>query len=623
LDRANGQLTTYNLLADEQITFDRHGPEDLVIDNENNLLYCPVFYDPGDIFYGLLEMNLTTQTKRWITTASSPVSITGPVLNEISDELWGVHKIYLDEMENVLYFSTGNGLWWWDRDNDATGLYTTSGGIPLGPTNPQLPSNLTTGMFMDSVENKFYIGTHEGLYVWDRNNNTSRIYNTENSKLRHNLINHIDKSDELNLLFVSCEHGGLFTINTATGEEKAIFTDIGSEVYPQYMDTSAASAFYDEIDKKLYVSADHPTGGVWIQDYNNLVPDYGDLRLSAGSPAIDRGDPAYLPSSITLDILGSNRWIDYATLFGDNSLDLGAHEKTYDSEEAPSPAIPDSLGLNYVLSYDVIEEGITDENTIDNYPVTGVNKSIQYLDGLGRPNQSISIQGSPTRSDIIQPIVYDEYGREQRKYLPFTSGNTGIFNATENIIDSLGHYAGAAQSFYGASNGTIAGDARPFSETMFEPSPLNRPTKNYGPGLAWSQATGGADKPVQYQYLTNVHNLMGSLAEEAIIAWKVDSTGSLTVEQPTSGYIVSGGYYSSNQLYVQNTIDEHGNTVREYTNKHGQVILKKVQAASGSTDLNDVDEWACTYYVYDDFGNLAFVLPPEGVKQYLSVTQQP
>jgi hypothetical protein len=208
--------------------------------------------------------------------------------------------------------------------------------------------------------------------------------------------------------------------------------------------------------------------------------------------------------------------------------------------------------------------------------------------------------------------------------LPFVNNNNGKYKPNELLVDNNGEYSSVASDFYGGSFFGVESDSRPYSKTIFEPSPLNRPLFGFGPGQAWAPiSAGGADKPVQYQYLTNVHNLMGSLAEEAIIAWKVDSTGSLTVEQPVSGYIESGGYYSSNQLYIQNTIDEHGNSVREYTNKQGQVILKKVQAASGSTDLNDVDEWACTYYVYDDFGNLAFVLPPEGVKQYLSVTQQP
>src|SRR5690606_15797661 len=62
------------------------------------------------------------------------------------------------------------------------------------------------------------------------------------------------------------------------------------------------------------------------------------------------------------------------------------------------------------------------------------------------------------------------------------------------------------------------------------------------------------------------------------------------------------------------TKDEEGNEVREYTNKIGQVILKKVQAVDTSTidiSLSNRNHWAQTYYVYDDLGNLRYVLPPE------------
>src|SRR5690554_4573831 len=44
--------------------------------------------------------------------------------------------------------------------------------------------------------------------------------------------------------------------------------------------------------------------------------------------------------------------------------------------------------------------------------------SVTYFDGLGRPMQTVVIQGSPRGYDIVRPIVYDRYGREARKYLP-------------------------------------------------------------------------------------------------------------------------------------------------------------------------------------------------------------
>jgi hypothetical protein len=241
--------------------------------------------------------------------------------------------------------------------------------------------------------------------------------------------------------------------------------------------------------------------------------------------------------------------------------------------------------------------------------------------------QSIAIQGSPQRKDIITPIVYDEFGREVRKYLPFVSGNNGSYRPNGALIDANFNYTGVAAPFYEEnSDNKVADDPRPYSQIIFEPSPLNRPDKEYGAGHAWAPDQLNGNKFIQHKYLSNVHSLDEDPNAEAIIAWTVDGSGMLVKEEPFTNYIAAGGYYESNQLFIKVTLDEHKNAVREYTNKQGQVILKKVQAVAKSNpleiNLNSFEEWTCTYYVYDDLGNLRYVLPPEGVKQYLELTSQ-
>ena len=80
--------------------------------------------------------------------------------------------------------------------------------------------------------------------------------------------------------------------------------------------------------------------------------------------------------------------------------------------------------------------------------------------------------------------------------------------------------------------------------------------------------------------------------------------------------LADGHYYDANELYVTVTKDENwqaadGNdgTIKEYKDKLGRAILKRTYGD------NDVE--FDTYYVYDDFGNLRFVIPPmasEGLK---------
>jgi hypothetical protein len=67
-------------------------------------------------------------------------------------------------------------------------------------------------------------------------------------------------------------------------------------------------------------------------------------------------------------------------------------------------------------------------------------------------------------------------------------------------------------------------------------------------------------------------------------------------------------------LSIKSTKDEQGNEVREYVDKLGRTILKKVQAVVGAA-LTDAAGWAQTYCLYDELGNLVIVLPPEVVKR--------
>lgn len=87
------------------------------------------------------------------------------------------------------------------------------------------------------------------------------MYNTTNSLMKHDLVDHIEKNEEKKLLYVACELGGLFVLNTSTGEQKLITKDSGNDVNPQMIDTYISSGHYDETDKKLYVSAYANNGG--------------------------------------------------------------------------------------------------------------------------------------------------------------------------------------------------------------------------------------------------------------------------------------------------------------------------------------------------------------------------
>ncbi|PWG77891.1 sugar-binding protein, partial [Pararcticibacter amylolyticus] len=80
-----------------------------------------------------------------------------------------------------------------------------------------------------------------------------------------------------------------------------------------------------------------------------------------------------------------------------------------------------------------------------------------------------------------------------------------------------------------------------------------------------------------------------------------------TAGQQHQRTLSTSGNYAASQLYLTITKDENWTsgktgTTEEYKDKEGQVVLKRT--------WKDESTPYSTYYVYDDFGNLSFVLPP-------------
>jgi RHS repeat-associated protein len=238
--------------------------------------------------------------------------------------------------------------------------------------------------------------------------------------------------------------------------------------------------------------------------------------------------------------------------------------------------------MNYIIERDILRPGLTDTVTSDGLTDPhDATQSIQYFDGLGRPVQKVVKQASPMMNDMVTLQVYDELGREVNKYLPYTSpsadGNYKPYALQEQQTFNSNLYP-ADQYFYG--------------QVQYEESPLNRPLITYSPGTSWL----GADRGVSQQYHVNT-------AQDSVQIWNIATAqGSLPV---------SAGSYACGELSKDITTDEAGHQVVTYKDKDGHVILKKVQVADvpGAAHVG----WLCTYYVYDDPGNLRFVLSPQAV----------
>ncbi|MFY0256546.1 DUF6443 domain-containing protein, partial [Chitinophaga sp. 30R24] len=209
--------------------------------------------------------------------------------------------------------------------------------------------------------------------------------------------------------------------------------------------------------------------------------------------------------------------------------------------------------------------------------------------------QSVTKGASPGGNDLVAPVVYDAFGREQFKYLPYVSqGNgSGTFK-TDAFAEQVRFF----------QNGSLmpgtAGENVFYSRIDYEASPLSRILRSYAPGAAWAKndpatTERGGNHPQETQYLINTQ-------ADSVQQWNLAADVIIPV---------SNGSYANGTLIKTVTIDEARNSVIEYKDKDGKVMLKKVQL-SGNPGSAHVG-WLCTYYVYDDLGNLRFVLSPKAV----------
>jgi RHS repeat-associated protein len=244
---------------------------------------------------------------------------------------------------------------------------------------------------------------------------------------------------------------------------------------------------------------------------------------------------------------------------------------------------------NTIATNRIVVKGIVEPSKISELPVDTVAQSVQYLDGLGRPIQSVITQSSPSRSDFVTLIGYDGLGRETRKYLPFTYKSDGQYKGF--LLGAEGAPGGQLATFYNTPDDKIADDVAPFSESVFEKSPLMRIKQQGATGISWQPQSG---RSVSLAERTN-------LANEVLLFGYDAASGLLSLDLSTSGR-----FYSANQLLVMATMDEDKRETLVFADKAGKIICKKIKAAA--------QIYASTYYIYDKLGNLVVVLPPEAIR---------
>ncbi len=174
----------------------------------------------------------------------------------------------------------------------------------------------------------------------------------------------------------------------------------------------------------------------------------------------------------------------------------------------------------------------------------------------------------------------------------------GRVHSSETRFDGLGREVAQEDKTTGISAytrydgmGRPSAVSRPLSDapgeydwtlTSYEASPRAVEIESIKAGQLWQQA----DKSVRSSIFTNTAG--GQYPCPNLI---VNSSGTLTHR----------GNYPAGRLLVRETVDEDGYTTREFTDMGGRVLM---------TSAGSDGEFLTTRYVYDDYGRLRAVLPP-------------
>ncbi len=272
---------------------------------------------------------------------------------------------------------------------------------------------------------------------------------------------------------------------------------------------------------------------------------------------------------------------------------------------APLASSP-SQSQNFIITYVPRISGITNTTLLNNKLTTELMENISYFDGVGRPMQNVQVMGSPLGNDMIQPIAYDQYARESVKYQPYAVSSATVSDGSYRSSGLTTQAAFYNPSSPGASN--IATTLFPSTQTVFEFSPLNRVLEQGAPGDNWQIAgTSGTTNAGHTVKITYAGNDASSLTSGDGYWAKQYS---VSIDGSNNRTLIDQGAYAVNQLAVTVTKNENWlsgkpGTVEEYKDKDGKTVLKRTFNLNGSTV-----EVLSTYYAYDNYGNLCYVLPP-------------
>lgn len=112
----------------------------------------------------------------------------------------------------------------------------------------------------------------------------------------------------------------------------------------------------------------------------------------------------------------------------------------------------------------------------------------------------------------------------------------------------------------------------------------------------------GAGHTVKYRYEVNE----SSEVKKFLTITTTNTVGTVTNTESSVPFVAGNIFYDAGTLYKNTVTDEDGTPVTQFQNGRGQVVLIRRSDGIQNTD---------TYYVYNEYGQQAFVIPPKAVQR--------
>lgn len=190
--------------------------------------------------------------------------------------------------------------------------------------------------------------------------------------------------------------------------------------------------------------------------------------------------------------------------------------------------------------------------------------TIQYFDGLGRNTQTVQQGANPHHLDVVSITEYNGIGKEEKIWNPIsTSSSNGAFQDINTAKNT-------ARSFYD--------DQNPYTQLYYESSPLQRKLGSMGPGSEWQTAN--------KKILIHPQAAIAQGIKKYVVAYD---------------RLTCKGSYTATELQAASTTDEDGYRTTEFYDVYDRKVMQRKSRGTEEAD---------TYFVYDNRGNLCYVLPP-------------